>query len=312
MMRSLRLPGLALGLSLLLLLPLQTIAEQRARFLVGYAQDTLGNDWRSAQVHELQQAFAAYPEIRFVYTNAQGRTPQQIRDMEDLVARGVDLLITSPQDGVAMAPAIGAIHRQGIPVVLLTRQIPTEDYTSFISPDDEAIAARAAELLAERLGGKGRIVVLQGVPTATTAILRTRGFVQALQRYPGMEIVALRTGNYLRADALLEMEKLLMQGLQFDAIYAQSDSMAAGARMALRAAGIEPQSVPVVAIDYIPEAREAIRNGEQLASFTYPTCARETAEQVMRILKGQPFARRLMVESVMVTQDNVGQVEPIF
>lgn len=303
---------LALGLSLLLFLPLQAAEEERSHFLVGYAQDTLSNDWRSAQVHELQQAFAAYPEIRFVYTNAQGRTPQQIRDMEDLVAQGVDLLIASPQDGLAMTPAISMIHRQGIPVVLLTRQIPTEDYTSFISPDDEAIAVRAAELLAERLGGKGRIVVLQGVPTATTAILRTRGFVHALQRYPEMEIVALRTGNYLRADALLEMEKLLLQGLAFDAIYAQSDSMASGARMALRAAGIEPQTVPIVAIDYIPEAREAIRNGEQLASFTYPTCAEETAEQVVRILKGQPFERRLMVESVMVTRDNVEQVEPIF
>lgn len=286
--------------------------EETARYLVGFAQDTMDNDWRSAQVRALQEAFAAYPEIRFTFTNARGHTAQQIRDIEELVAQGVDLLITSPRDGVAMEPAISAVYRSGIPVVLLTRRIPGEDYTSFIAPDDAAIAAQAAELLAKRLDGKGRILMLQGVPTATTAIQRTAGFQQALERYPEMAVVAMRIGNYLRADALHETEQVLMDGVTFDAIFAQSDSMASGVRMALHGAGIDPKSIPLVGIDYIPEAREAIRNGEQLASFTYPTCAREAAEQAVKILYGKPFERKVMVDSVLVTRENVEQVEPIF
>jgi ribose transport system substrate-binding protein len=285
--------------------------EQRT-FLVGFAQDTLDNDWRSAQVRELQGAFASHPEIHFIYTNAHGHTAQQIQDIEDLAAKGVDLLMTSPRDGRAMGPAISAIYRRGIPVVLLTRRIPGEDYTSFIAPDDRAIAARAADVLAKKLGGKGRILVLQGVPTATTAIQRTQGFTQRLKKYPGMEIAAMRVGNYLRADALNEMEKVLMEGIAFDAIYSQSDSMAAGARMALRGAGIDPKTIPLVGIDYIPESRDAIRSGEQLASFTYPTCAKEGVAQVMRILHGKPFKHDVMVESTLVTKENVEEVEPIF
>ncbi|MCU7934365.1 MAG: substrate-binding domain-containing protein [Candidatus Thiodiazotropha sp. (ex Dulcina madagascariensis)] len=289
-----------------------TTQAAQPTFLVGFAQDTLDNDWRSAQVRELREALASYPEIRFVVTNAQGRTAQQILDIEDLADSGVDLLITSPRDGVAMAPAISAVFRRGIPVVLLTRGIPSDDYTTFVAPDDIVIAAQAAEVLAERLNGQGRILVLQGVPTATTAILRTRGFQQALENYSGLEIVAQRVGNYLRADALHETEKVLADGIAFDAIFAQSDSMAAGARMALHAAGIDPRTLPIVGIDYIGEAREAIRNGEQLASFTYPTCAREGVQQVVKILYGMPFEREMSVDSVMVTRDNVERVEPIF
>jgi ribose transport system substrate-binding protein len=197
-------------------------------------------------------------------------------------------------------------------VVLLTRRIQSDDYTTFVAPDDLAIAAQAADVLAERLNGKGAVLELQGVPTATTAIRRSEGFATALKKYPQMKIVASRVGNYLRADALHQVEAVLAEGIHFDAIYAHSDSMAAGARMVLLAAGIDPKTIPIVGIDYIAEARKAIRNGEQLASFTYPTCAKEGAQQVLKILHDRPFEREVTVDSVKVTRDNVEQVETIF
>jgi len=88
--------------------------------------------------------------------------------------------------------------------------------------------------------------------------------------------------------------------------------MAAGARLALMGAGIDPKSIPLVGIDYIPEAREAIRAGEQYASFTYPTCGDVGADIALRILRGEAVPRQIEVPSQMVTQDNVDQVESIF
>jgi ribose transport system substrate-binding protein len=302
----------------LLLLPLLTQAQsppphaENRTYLVGFAQDTLDNDWRNAQVLELRDAFAAHPDIRFIFTDAHGHTAQQVRDFEKLADQGVDLLITSPRNAAAMQPAVSAVYRRGIPVVLLTRRVPGNDYTSFIAPDDNAIGARAADLLAQHLNGKGQILLLQGVPTATTSINRTRGFQEALAKYPQMKIAAMPVGNYLRADAVRAMEKVLADGIAFDAIFSESDSMAAGVRLALRAAGIDPSRIPLVGIDYIAESREAIRHGEQLASFTYPTCGKAAVEQVVKILNGRPFTRDVTVESVLVTRSNVEEVEPIF
>lgn len=288
-----------------------SLAEQRALH-IGFAQDTLANDWRIAQAEGLKTAFAAHPEVNFTVTDGRGETARQIRDIEDFVYRKVDVLMASPRDGRAMTPVLSSAYRAGIPVVLLTRRIETQDYTTFIAPDDAAIARSAARYMAAQLKGKGRILMLQGVPTASTAIARTEAFLAELKNHPGVQISAIKPANYLRADAIRAVEEAIREGVAFDAIYSQSDSMAAGARIALRKAGIEPSRLLIVGIDYIAEAREAIRRGEQSASFTYPTCAAEAAAVALAIGRGEKVPKHVVVDSVMVTRDNVEQIKPIF
>ena len=293
--------------------PLAPAADAPPRLrVVGFAQDNLANDWRLSQVREMETALAEEPGVHFVYSDAGGSTAQQILDIEEMIARKVDLLVTSPRDGRALTPVITAAHAQGIPVILLTRRIVGDGYTAFIGADDRDIARRAALRLVERLEGKGKVLVLQGVPTATTAIARTEGFMEEVANHPGVEVVAVKPANYLRADAIRAVEEAVAAGLKFDAIYAQSDSMASGARLALRRAGIDPKTLAIVGIDYISEAREAIRAGDQDASFTYPTCGREGAEAALRILHGEEVARERLVETRMITRDNVETIEPIF
>lgn len=301
------------GLVLLLVSMFGTASHAAGKtYIVGFAQDTLNNDFRAAQVRQLAEAFSRHPQINFVFSDGAGITAKQISDIEEFVARRVDLLIVSPRDANALAPAIDRAAARGIPVVLLTRMANTERYISFVAPDDRRIASDAAGFIAKALGGRGQVLVLQGVPTASTAIARTEGFAEGLKRFPKMNIAAVVPGNYLRADALKAMEDVLERGIEFDAIFAQSDSMASGARLALRKAGRDPASLPIVGFDYIPEARDAIRHGEQRASFVYPTCAEETARTVVDILAGKKVPRRVLVPSRLVTSANVDHVETIF
>ena len=296
----------------LLCIPLLTLADAQRLYVVGFAQDDMSNDWRAAQVNEMKRALAKYPFIRFVHTDAQGSSARQILDMERLVEQGVDVIVTSPRDVTAMTLAVSAIHRKGIPVVLLTRRILSDAYTTFIGADDRKIATEAAHEMAREMGRKGRIVMLRGVVTATTAIQRREGFIEALKAYPDIRIVAEPIANYNRVDAIRAMDKLIAEGVEFDAIYAHSDSMAAGARMALRMANIEPKNITIVGIDYINEAREAIRAGEQSASFTYPTAGYQGAEAVLNIIHGLKVEKEQSVPFEMVTSDNVERVETIF
>lgn len=282
------------------------------RWVVGFAQDTLGNDWRRAQTEGLAAAFARHPEVRFIHTDAGGNTAQQVQDIQSLVSEGVDVLITSPRDAELMAPVIERVRAQGIPVVLLSRRTSSDGHTSFIRADNREIARQAARHLAERLKGQGSILVLQHIPTTSVAMERTEGFFEELKKYPGLSVVAMKRADSLRDKAILAIEEALAEGLRFDAIYAQSDSMASGARAALRRAGIDPGSLPIVGIDYIAEAREAIRKGEQDASFRYPTFAEEGAEITLRILRGEAVPHEVVVDSVKVTRDNVERIAPIF
>ncbi|HEY0634168.1 MAG TPA: substrate-binding domain-containing protein [Gammaproteobacteria bacterium] len=301
-------------LVLALLLTLALGASQAAQdpIMVGFSQDTFGNDWRLTQVRELEQAFASLPGYRLVVTNGMGNTAKQIGDIEDLLRLPVDILIASPRDAHAMTPVLAKAYRAGTPVILLTRTIASNDYTTLIAADDAQIARDAAHHMVQMLKGRGTILMLQGVPSASTAVVRTEAFEQALKPHPQLRISARKVANYLRADAVRAVEEVLAEQIPFDAIYAQSDSMASGARVALKKAGIDPASKLIVGIDYIREAQEAIRGGEQAASFLYPTCSREAGEAVKTIAPGKRLSKRIVVDSQKITRANVERVSPIF
>lgn len=306
---------LALGLSTAPALFATTPAapSHKRKHVVAFAQDTMANDWRAAQVRDLQQALAKHPDIEFVFSDAGGDTARQVLDIENFAARGVDILITSPRDAELMREPIARIHRQGTPVILLSRRVNGEEFTHFVTADNRAIARQAAQYLAKRLKGKGRILMLQHIPTSTPGQLRTEGFLDELKKHPGLQIAAIKRADSQRALAIQKIEEALSEKIPFDAIYAQSDSMALGAIMALKKAGIDPKRIPITGIDFISEARNAIRMGEMAASFTYPTFGQEGAEAALTLLRGgKPAVRERIVTSITVTRNNVERVEPIF
>lgn len=282
------------------------------KFLVGFPEDNMANDWRAAQVHELAAELKKYPNVRFIEADAKGQVARNLQDIEDMVEAGVDLLFLGPRDAELMTPVVKKLYRQGVKIVLLTRRILSEDFDVFISPNDFNIARDAATFLAKHLHGKGRILMLEGIPTATTAQQRSAGFMAGLKSFPGIQLAAVETGNYSRAGGIKAMESALQEGLKFDAVFSHNDAMLVGARLALKSAGIDLQSVPSVGIDYINEAREAIRNGEQTASFTYPICGKEGAQAAMKILMGKTIDKYIEVSAQIVTRENVEIIQTIY
>ncbi len=282
------------------------------QYLVGFAQDTLANDWRLAQVNELKKSLTRNPNIKLIVTDAKGQTAKQISDIEDLISSKIDLLITSPKDAIALTPIVSKAYKQGIPVILLERGISTDDFTTLIGADNRSIARNAAKYLIKTHPRGGNILILKGVPNATPTILRTDNFIKEITKNKKFKIVAQKTANYLRGDAIKAVEELIDSDIQFDIIYAQSDSMAIGARMALKLAGKDLTRISIIGIDYIKEAQTAIKNGEQLASFTYPTGGKEGGEYAVKILSGDKVKKRIVIKSQLITKTNVDSIDPIF
>ena len=283
------------------------VAQKR----VVFAQDTMSNDWRKAQVDQVKQGLSGYQHIKFTYSDADGNAAMQIQNIEDHLYTGLDVLITSPRDAASMTPVIQQAYKSGTPVVLLSRTIQTDDYTSFIHPDNRAIARKAAKFIVNQLKGKGRVIMLMGIPSSTTAQNRASAFKEVIEQYPEITLVT-KVANYLRADAIRAMEQVIAEKKDFHAIYAQSDSMAIGAIMALKLNGIDPKPLSIVGIDYISEARELIRNGELDATYLYPTAGKEGAKVVLDILAGKKVKKEIVIDSIEITIKNVEKVKPIF
>lgn len=285
-------------------------AEQ-SKYVIGFAQDTMNNDWRIAQVREVEQALSEYENVEFVFTDAKAQTSLQAKHILDLADIPVDVLLVSPMDKVALAPVISEVYQRGIPIILLSRGIDSEDYTSFIRPDNYLIGQAAGDFLVEKLQEGGQVLMLQGIPETTTAIQRTAGFLDVMNDNGTFNVIT-RVGNFLRADTLREMQELLNENVAFDAVYAQSDSMATAVRLAMQAAGKDPAEIIIIGIDYITEAQEAIREAKQTLSFTYPTAGKEGAEVAIKIIQGESVEKDIILPSIPVTIENVDSVEPIF
>jgi ribose transport system substrate-binding protein len=281
-------------------------------YSVGFAQDTMGNDWRIAQVREVENSFKNKEKVRFFYTNGKSNTAMQIMNIEDMINAKVDLIISSPRDAKVMTPVIEKAYNKGIPVVLLSRTIQSDKYTTFIHPKNTLIAKQAARFIAKKLDGKGNVLVLQHTPTSTPGIRRTKGFNEEIKKFPNIKIVATKVANSQRSEAIIKTEEAIKEGLKFDAIYAQSDSMAIGAIMALKANGIDPKKIVITGIDYISQAADLIKKGELDASYVYPTGGKQGVEVAMKILSGKKVPKEIIIESAQITIDNVNDIKPIF
>lgn len=278
---------------------------------IAFAQDTMANDFRRAQVYEVRDALADLPHIRFIYTDAKAQTSLLIRQIEQLIRQGIDLLILGTNDPSAVVPVVSKAYQQGIPVIVLDRGIEGENYTTFIHSDNLEIGRLGAEFIAQRLGGKGKVLLFEGLPKADVTQLRTRGFLEAMADYPHIHITR-RIGNYLRRDAILETERLMAEGHRFDGVFSESDSMLSGARLVWEKHGLDPASLITVGCDYTSEARKAIIEGSQTASVLFPLGGREAAEAAVKILAGETLPKHVQIPVRLISAAEAPHTKPIF
>jgi ribose transport system substrate-binding protein len=281
------------------------------KYVVAFAQDTMANDFRKAQVYEVNETLSHYPDITFLSSDAEGRISLMINQIEHFIAQKVDVLIVGTSDASAIVPVVEKAYSSGIKVVILDRGVNTDVYTTFINSDNRKIGMLAADFIARQLGKEGRVLLFEGLENVDVTQQRSEGFLKEISRYHKIQVIR-RRGNYLRRDAIIEMEKIISEGIRLDAIFSESDSMLSGVRAVLHRHGIDPASMIMVGCDYTTEAKEAIIEGRQNGSVLFPLGGKEAAEVAVALLKGKVVPRHIQIPVKLVTEENVKEVSPIF
>ncbi len=259
------------------------------KFVIGVSQGTMNHPFRVAMVDEnVKYAEENYPEFECITTDGQNDSATQVQDVEDLLARGIDLLLISPLTSDALTPVCEKAMEQGIPVVTLDRNVEC-DVTCFIGAENKPMGVASADKLAEALDKKGKIVEIQGTAGASATIDRHDGFAEQLEKeYPDMEVIATQYCDYLREDAMTFMDDTLQRfgPGEIDAIYCHNDEMALGALESLRAAGREDEGILIVGMDGTEVAFSEIEEGNMFFTVVYPYCAPEGMQAAYEILEG--------------------------
>jgi len=222
--------------------------------------------------------------------------------VEQVLKDKPDVVIFIPVDDVAMVDSVKKLNAANIPVVLASNPLPGT-FVTYVGADDYEIGYREAKYLFDKMGGKGKIVVIEGTPAAPTNRERVRGYKRAFAETPGIEVLASGIGNYQQPDAKRVMAKFLTEHAQIDAVLSANDSMSLGALEALKEAN---RTAIVMSINGILPAVKKVEVGEILATVDFNMfkigCVATTA--AVRHLKHEPLPEKVMLPAEVIDKTN--------
>ncbi len=280
-------------------------SEEKGKYTIGVSQcsDDL---WRQTMNNEILLETSINQNIEVDIRIVKDDTRQQIKNIEELLEKGVDLLVVSPNESTAITPVIQKAFNKGTPVILVDRKIDTEDYTAYIGADNYQIGKEAGLYIAGILNKKGNVVEMRGWNGSTSDAERHAGFMDGIKNYPDIKIIAECRGNFLKEDSEKEMTRVLNTFKEIDLVFAMNDPMALGVHEAIsKYSGRFPF---IIGIDALPGKGGGIENiekGIQNASFIYPTGGDKIIDLALKILQGKPYLKENILHTAVVDKSNV-------
>ena len=286
----------------------ETAEVDLSQFKVGFAQDTLNQPWRSYQADCVKSEFAKYG-VTCDITDGQGSAETQSSNIEDMLISGLDLLVVSPAQEAALTPAVSEAYNSGVPVVCIDRGITSDAFTTYVHADNYRIGAMVADWVADALTekygeAKGSVVVLEGVPGATTTVQRGEGFLNRLEEaYPDIEVIASQPADFNRATAMSVMEDFLQAYSNIDVVFTHADESTMGAISAIENAGRRDEML-IVSVNGTTEGIKAILDDRMDMTVMYTNASGPGVEMAIKILKGETVPKDITIDPVAIDASN--------
>ena len=279
----------------------QPKSDATKKLVVGFAQIGAESDWRTANTESIRSE-AAKRGIELKFADAQQKAENQIKAIKSFIAQDVDVIAFAPVVETGWEPVLREAKEAGIPVIVSDRRpdVPEDLYVTFIGSDFIKEGEMAAEWMAKKMNGKGKIAELTGTTGSAPANDRAKGFRNVIAKHPEMQIVFTQTGDFTRAKGKEVMEALLKSptGKTIGAVYTHNDDMALGAIQAMEEAGIKPgKDMIIVSIDGVKAAFEAMAAGKLNCSVECnPLLGPYLFDTIEKVRKGESVPKWTVIE----------------
>ncbi len=277
-------------------------AADGAMTVAVFTKNTTNPAYQAFRIAADQIGRSAGARIQHFVPKQPDNVDEQQAMVEQVLKERPDAVVFIPVDDVAMVGSVKKLNEAKIPVVLASNPL-LGNFVTYVGADDFEIGYREARYLFEKLGGKGKIVVIEGTAGAPTNRERVRGYKRAFAEYPGINVLGFGTGNYQQPDARRVMEKFLAEHPQIDAVLSANDSMALGALDALKAAN---RNAVVIGINGIIPAVKQIESGGMPASVDFNMfkigCAATRA--ALRYLNHESLPDKVILPAEIIDKTN--------
>ncbi len=230
----------------------------------------------------------------------------QISQVETMISDGVNAIILNPQDAKACAVAVDKAAAANIPVIGVNTRVDSDKLVSYVGSKDVYAGELEMQAIADKLGGKGNIVILDGPLGQSAQLERSEGINNILAKYPDIKVLAEKTANWSRSEAMTVMENWLQAFDKIDAVVGENDEMALGARQAIEAKGLD---IPTIGVDGITDALNAVEKGTLIASIFQDGAGQgsKALEIAVSAAKGNTVDKEYWIDFEPVTKDNVAE-----
>ena len=238
--------------------------------------------------------------------SAQGEGDEQgqLAVLKDMINKKYTALLLSPISDGNLTPGVEDAKKAGIPVINVNDGL-IASAPNFVGPKAIQNGELAAEWIANKIGKKGEVAIVIGMPKAFAARQRTKGFEEWMKaNAPDVKIVEKQNADWDRAKAKDLAETWIKKHPDLKAIFCNNDTMALGVVEAVKASG---KKILVVGVDGIGEAYESIRKGELSATIdSFPKYKGQIAVEVaLRVLGGQKVPRVVWTPQALIDSENV-------
>lgn len=287
-------------------------------YKVGISMYTLGAPYFAAQLNAATRKAESLGMTVFS-TNAQDDMVKQMADVEDMLARGIDLLILNPKDPKGLIPATKAATKAGVPVIIIDSSIdPSADFVTTIQSNNLRNGELIGEWLVKEMKGKPIKMALisgtQGNPVGKERRQGVfRGIIEEQLRSTGtsgFEIVAQGWGNWTHEGGLAAMEDIIVAHPEINVLLGENDSMTLGAIEAIKEANKMGDILILAAADGQKEALKLIKSGEYGATGSNnPVIIAEKAIEIgVQVLQGNfEFPPKSYTPAVCISKENVDE-----
>lgn len=302
-----------LRMTCLVMALLTTSASAVAQINIGVSMAQFDDTWQTYLREYMAKKAASMPDgVELQFEDARSDVVKQLSQVESFVSQKVDAIVVNPVDTAATRKITEAAVKAGIPLVYVNRRpddlnLPKGVVT--VASNDVEAGQMQMQFLADKLGGKGHIVILLGDLANNSTSNRTKGLKEVLAKYPQITVDQEQTAIWLRDKAMSLVNDWLTQGRQFDAVASNNDEMAIGAAMALKQAGVAKGSVLIGGVDGTPDALRAVEKGELAVTIFQDAKGQgdESIATAVKMVKHEPVEPSVWIPYHLVSPQNVDQ-----
>lgn len=281
-------------------------SDDTGSFTIGFSNCSQDTPF-FANMTPIIEDYAKEKGIEVIALNADNDTSKQNKDIQDLISRGIDILIINPVNEDGATAGIEACSKNNIPVVTVDKNV-TKGNTVWVGRDNQVMGRLVGERLIELLGGEdatGTVLEIQGTAGSTTMMNRRDGFHEALEKAPGLKIIQSSYCDYDRSKAIPATQDLLQANKDVVAIFGHNDDMALGAAQVCKEQKLD--NVLVCGVDGLMEAVLKIETGEyHCTSSNDPVLLGQTAvDAAINLMDGKTLDEFIDAGTIVIDQSNV-------